>query len=338
MAAIFSQFFKEALKENETDNAQLMEMSAYIATFKRPVKLIVRGEEISLNRSLLKKLAKRSMGDNNKLLKIFKVANGKNCIRYSPFFLNKDAREFFLSIKEVIGKFEGEYIIDRLQTMIKYSLTEQSIIDRIVSLYIKKSGIYKNATQNKIREEEGKTASRHYIAPNELMFKYLAPSLEGIVENARSSASNNKPLSSDKINFKDNIISLDNLLDFKLYNAGSIRKGMTDLETTKTQIDMIRKPDNDKVFKEYIKILWKAKMEAAIDEKTYIPINTYIDAAIEVSKMEFTSKENTYTLGPYTADQINNLDVNKDDDSVRLSIRAIVDTEKAYTKRLKNQV
>ncbi len=336
MTAVFLQFFKEALKENELSNSQLMEMSAEVAVNKKIIKIIVRGEEISLNRSLLKKIAKRSMGDNNKLFKIFKVANGKNCIRYSPFFLNEDAANFFLSIKEVIGKFEDEYIIDKLQTLIKYRLTEQSIVDRIISLYIKNSEIYKNASQNKIRVKEGKTASRHYVAPDELMFKYLSPSLEGIVENARNNTSKGTPLPSDKINFKNGEETLENLLDFKLYNAGSIRKGMTDKETKKEQTDMIRKPNNDKVFKEYIKLLWKARVKAAINEDSYIPTDTYINSAVEISKMEFTSKDGSkYTLGPYTSNQIEELEVNKEDDSVRLAIRAIIDTEKAYTKRLK---
>ena len=140
---ILSQYFMEAAKNNELDHIRLMEMTTFLATSKTPPKLTVRGEELILNKKLLKQLSKRAFNHKtNIMVKIFKTSNEKNSIRYSPFFLDKNAQSFFKEASDIIGVFRDKPIMDSITTLLKYQLVEQTIMDRLMSLYIKNSGIY----------------------------------------------------------------------------------------------------------------------------------------------------------------------------------------------------
>lgn len=324
-------YFQAALKENEEKHLRLMEMLEYITSHRKYPKLMVRGEELVLNKRYLNRLSRREMGArNNKLLKIFKTAVGKNHVRFSPFILNSSAREFFLQIRETLGKYQGEYIIDRLRMLWKYSIIEQTILDRLISLYIKKSKIFIPASQNKKRKENGEGYSRHYISPNDLMRKYLRPSLESVVASFQG-----KVPDFDKGNFRDDVLDVDHLLDFKLYNSGTLRKGMTEENPDPKVREMIQAPQNNKVIKEYLKQVQEAQIKSSIQEEEHLPPETFIQIAAKVSEIQFKGEnKEEYQLGPYTPEQIKELEV-APGDALRLAVRANLDTEKLSTKLIK---
>lgn len=336
MAQMLSYYFMEAAKKNELDHLRLAEMQTYLATVKTPPKLTVRGRELVMNKKLIKQLSKRAFNPKtNVMVKVFKMTTEKNSIRYSPFFLNKNAQTFFQEASKTLGDFHGEPIMDSISTLKKHQLMEQTILDRLMSLYIKNSGIYLGATKNLERKAQNKNPSRHYVAPNDLMRKYLRPSLESIVNGFKE-----KEYESEQINFKDGVETIDALLDFRIYNAGGLRKGMTAApeDLTEKQKKMIGKMENDKVIKEYVKLLWKAKIEGKLDDKPSLPEDAYLQAAVEISEMTFVNSEGAeYKLGPYTAEQISTFEVNWENDSIKLAVRAVLDTEKAFTKRFRDE-
>lgn len=331
MNQLVATYFKKYLKIMEQKHLKLIEMSSYIANSKSSVKLEVRGDTIALNKRLINKLSKKLFDQKSSAIsKIFEFSTNEKSMRYSPIFLNADARKFFDEIKHVIGEYNGKNIIDSLTMMTKYGLTEQTIIDRITSLYILKSGIYLNTSQNVKRKEEDKPASRQYIKINPLMKKYLRPSLEHLVESLQE-----KGYDDEKAIFKDGKEDVDHLEDVKLRNMGILRKGLTKQELDDDEKNMIGKLD-DKIFKEYAKIIWKAKIDAKISDGA-LGEDVYIKAAVTVSNMEFKNGDEMYKLGPYTEEQIIELKVKKDENSTKLAVRALIDTEKVYTKLIKEK-
>lgn len=336
---ILKQRFVDEIKKSQENIKKLMIMGAELASTKKKIKLVVRDEEKVLSQRLLKSLTNRAVGPQFEQL--FKLAIGKMSLLYTPVFLTEDTKNFINDAKNDLGRFEGENIVDRLKVMLKMGVAVQKSVDSIWYIYSNRMNLHEKATINIANAKEGKKLSRQYIAPDARMKKYLKSALQNLVDSLKKTNHTSKT-----VNFKKGEEeTVDSLIDFIIFNYNRIKKLMVrpNKELEKEKLVMIRKPENNKVMKAYEGVIYKRMIDLELENKTFLDDGVFLEAAVEVSKMSFkysdnkssAAKEGEYTLGPYTKEQIENLDVKKDDDAYVLALRAVIDSECNFLTRVK---
>lgn len=321
MTQIFKSAYIHLLKQYQSRQRMLLEMWDYIATNPYPT-LKVHDNDIVLSKRFMKTLAKNQFDtQNSSIAKLFKLTNTQKTPRHCPIVLNKDAKQFFISSKEIIGKIDGSYVIDRLEMLVNHDFTEQSIIDRLLSAYIKNSGIYIDAAQNKARKKVGLEPSRRFIKPGDKMKQYLHPSLESIVERLQNQTG--KDQQTARIIFDDDKVDVDHIAGLQLYNSAMLRTGMTDKTRT---VDKVK---DTKIVREYHRCLLETKIDTVLETKGKIDLsNVKLDRYLKAAQQCLAKLGHQLSI-----DQLNDID-QLDGDIRALAIQAKLDTEKAYTKAL----
>nr|QBK89539.1 MAG: hypothetical protein LCPAC001_00490 [Pithovirus LCPAC001] len=336
---ILKQRFIDEIKKSQEHIKKLMIMSNEVASSNKKIKLIIRGKENVLSRRMLKYLATKIVSSDFE--KLFKLANNKMSLLYTPVFLTKDTIDFINDAKKDLGLFEGENITDNIKVMLKSGMSDQRSVDSMWYIYSNRMNLHENATINIKNAKEGKKLNRQYIAPDARMKKYLNVALKNLVDSLKKTKHTSKT-----VNFKKGEDeTVESLIDFIIFNYNRIKKMMVrpndELENSKK--NMIRKAANNKVIKTYENIIYNHMIDVELEGGLFLDDNVFLEAAVEVSKKSFkyidlkgeTKTEGEYTLGPYTKEQIENLNVNKKDDSYVLALRAVIDSERNYLTKVK---
>ncbi len=328
-STILQSYFTEHFKKLHEDYKKLFKMFGEVSISKKPIKVEVEGEggTITLNKRKVTAMLNSLHNTNAPVNKLFKLANKGINLRHAPVFLTKDTINFFKDAKKIIGA----DVMSNLSLFGKYGLIEQRSLDVLWNIYVNKQELYKKATQNIERVKKGEKESRQYIGVDARIKKFLRVPLQGLVTSFKG-----KKYTKDDINFKGGKETVDGLMDFKFFHFSRVKKNMVfaKLKLNKTQKALVTKPKNNKIFKEYEKLIYRAKIDADLKGEP-LDSSVFVDAAVKVSQMDLKVGTETVKIGPYTQKQIEDLDVDATNGSTPLAIRSLLDREILILKKIK---
>jgi len=317
--AIIEQKFKQEQEQCYERVKMLSEMRNEVSNTSKPIKLVIDGEEVSLNLRFLNSLTKGVLGD---LPKLFKMTKKNTKLKYNPVALNKDTLAFFKAIEKELGGLDGRDVVDEMPLMFEHGLADQKTVDATWYAYINVAELYKDAKINENVEEESKY-KKTFVAPNTVMKKHLKAALEFLIKEIIKG-----DYDETKINFKGNKKTLAALQDFQIFNYNRIKKKLvkTGAELSPKEKKLLVKAKND-LIKAYEKKIYEIKLDAELAEND-LEEAAFLKAAQEVLK---EAKVDDYTL-----EQIHKLEV--DEKAKNLAVRAGLDYERAFVNRFKREL